>query len=78
MDPQEKMLLKRTLELSEENNKILRKMQRVARWATLWGFIKVAIVIVPLILGFIYLQPFFDQIAENYSGIRELLNLQPR
>ncbi len=74
MDPQEKMLLKRTLELSEENNKILRKMQRVARWTTLWGFVKVIILVGPLIVGFIYLQPFLEQARENYNSVKELLD----
>jgi len=74
MNPQEKVLLERTLKLSEENNEILRKMQRTARWAVLWGFIKVAVIIVPLVAGYIFLQPFLDQAIENYSGIRELLN----
>ena len=74
MSPEEKMLLERTLKLSEENNQILRKMQRVARWGILWGFIKVAIIIVPLVAGYIFLQPFLEQAMENYSGIRELLN----
>lgn len=78
MSPEEKVLLERTLKLSEENNHILRKMQRSARWALLWGFIKVAIIVVPLIVGYLYLQPFFDQILESYSGVRELLNSTPR
>lgn len=78
MSPEEKVLIERTLKLSEENNRILRKMQRTARWAILWGFIKVAIIIVPLIVGYLYLQPFFDQILDSYSGVRELLNSMPR
>ncbi|MDP3875105.1 MAG: hypothetical protein Q8Q22_01110 [bacterium] len=78
MNPEEKILLERTLELSEENNQILRKMQRAARWAILWGFIKVAIIIVPLVVGYLYLQPFLDQALENYNGVRELLNSTPR
>jgi len=78
MSPEEKVLLERTLKLSEENNHILRKMQRTARWAVLWGFIKVAIIVVPLIVGYLYLQPFFDQILDSYSDVRELLNSTPR
>ncbi|MDO8569784.1 MAG: hypothetical protein Q7R89_03375 [bacterium] len=77
MNPEERVLLERTLKLSEENNQILRKMQRTARWAVLWGFIKVAIVIVPLVVGYIYLQPFLDQALENFNAVRELLNITP-
>ncbi|MDO8729233.1 MAG: hypothetical protein Q7K26_05125 [bacterium] len=75
MNPEEKALLERSLKLGEENNQILRKMQRAARWAVLWGFIKAAIVIVPLVVGYIYLQPFLDQALKNYNGFRELLNV---
>ena len=74
MSPEEKVLLERTLKLSEENNNILHKMQRAARWAILWGFIKVAIIIVPLIAGYIYLQPFLGQAMENFNSVKELLN----
>lgn len=75
MNPEERVLLERSLKLAEENNQILRKMQRTARWAILWGFIKVAIIVVPLIAGYIYLQPFLEQAMQNYNGFRELLNI---
>ena len=74
MNPEEKVLLERTLKLSEENNQILRKMQRAARWAILWGFIKVAVIIVPLVIGYFYLQPFLDQALENFNSVKELIN----
>ncbi|MBI2065695.1 MAG: hypothetical protein HYT68_01355 [Candidatus Zambryskibacteria bacterium] len=73
MDPEENRLLMRVAKLSEENNRILRKMQKAARWAILWGFIKIAIVVVPLVVGYIYLQPFFEQAIDNYNSIRDLL-----
>ena len=75
MNPEEKVLLERTLKLSEENNRILRKLQSRARWAVAWGFIKIAILIIPLVAGYIFLEPYFEQLMESYSGIRELINL---
>jgi len=74
MNPEEKKLLEQSLRLSEENNKILRKMQRTARWALIWGLIKVIIVVVPLILGVIYLQPFFDSASEAINQAVQLLD----
>ncbi|MEX0919479.1 MAG: hypothetical protein WDZ64_01870 [Parcubacteria group bacterium] len=73
MNPEERQILERSLRLSEENNKILRKMQRAIRWGVVWGFIKAAIIIVPLIIGFIYLQPFFGTISETYNQIMQVL-----
>lgn len=75
MNPEEKVLLERTLKLSEENNVILQKMQKTARWAILWGFIKVAIIVVPLIIGFVYLQPFLEQFEKIYTKVLEILSL---
>ena len=77
MDPEERALLERSLKLTEENNQILRKMRRTARWAVVWGFIKVLIIIVPLVVGYIYLQPFFEQIAASYGTLKEFLNALP-
>ena len=74
MNPDEKELLERTLELSEENNKILKKMQRAARWAQVWGFIKLALIVVPLIVGYFYLEPYLGQALDNYNNIRGLLS----
>jgi len=74
MNPEEKVLLERTLKLSEENNQILHKIERRARWAALWGFIKVAVIIVPLVIGYFYLQPFLDQALENFNSVKELIN----
>lgn len=49
-------------------------MQRVARWAFAWGVIKVLIVLVPLILGFIYLQPFFETFSRGWGEIIQMVN----
>lgn len=72
MNPQERELLERSLELSEENHKILKKMQKAARWAVVWGFVKVLIIIVPLAVGFFFLQSYFEPIRSAYDT---LLNL---
>lgn len=70
MNPEEKAQLEQTLKLSEENNQILRKLQRIHRWAVLWGFIKIAIVVLPLVAGYLYLQPYLDQIYGDIKSIQ--------
>lgn len=75
MEPEERRLLERSLKLSEENNRILKKLERKARWAFIWGFIKIAIIVVPLVIGYIYLQPFFEQIVESYKSVKGLINV---
>ncbi len=75
MNPEEKVLLERTLKLSEENNQILHKIQKTARRAAIWGFIKVVIIVSPLVIGYFYFLPFFKETVETYNGLIESLNL---
>lgn len=73
MSPEERELLERALKISEDNNRILQKMERAAQRAALWGFIKLLIIVVPLVIGYIFLQPYFGPAKENYNSIKELL-----
>ena len=74
MNPdEEKELLERTLELSEDNNEILKKLDRKARWVFIWGFIKIVIIILPLVVGYFLLQPYFEQALNGLGGVQELL-----
>ena len=75
MNPEERALLERTLKLSEENNLLLQKVQRTARRAAIWGFVKVAIIVVPLIAGYIYFQPFLIQAKDNFNSVKSLLQI---
>lgn len=71
MNPEERHLLERTLKLSEDNNRILKKMQRAARWAIVWGVIKLALIIVPLVVGYFVLEPYLEEAVTNYDSVKE-------
>ena len=73
MNPEEKRLLEKAVRLSEENNRILEKMQRAIRWARIWGLIRFLIIVTPIVIGILYLQPFVEAIIRNFNDIRELL-----
>ncbi|MDB5266455.1 MAG: hypothetical protein JWN89_270 [Parcubacteria group bacterium] len=73
MSPEEKELLRRTLVLSEENNKILQKLQGHMRWQAFWSVIKILLVVVPLILGYVFLQPYLGSALNNYQEIQGML-----
>ena len=75
MNQEEKQLLERTLKLSEENNRILKKINARGRWAFAWGIVKIVIFVVPLVAGYIFLEPYLKDAAANYQGIQRLLNL---
>jgi hypothetical protein len=82
MEPEEKELLKKNLEVSEEekellqknlvvseeNNRILKEMEKHARWGRIFSIVRVVIIILPFILGFLYLMPFLERLNDFYSG----------
>ncbi len=72
MNPEERQLLERSLKLSEENHRILLKLQKIHKLAVIWGFIKVALVLTPLILGYIFLEPYFKDVRGNILEIQRL------
>ncbi|NCS99127.1 hypothetical protein GW764_02985 [Candidatus Parcubacteria bacterium] len=63
-------------ELVEENHKILKGLQRKAKWATVFTFVKWGIAVAIAIGLFTILQPIFENIVGAYDtlvdGLREL------
>ena len=69
MDEELKILLKENLELSKENNKLLKKQWRVVKWSR---FVKLTywVVILALTFGaYYYIQPYMDALKGSYSGL---------
>jgi hypothetical protein len=74
MNPEEKALLERVAALSESNNKLLKTMEKRGKWLAIWSVIKIAIFILPLIAGYILLQPYLGQAANSLNQYKDLLN----
>jgi len=72
MAPEEKDLLERTLKLSEENHKILLDLRSRARWSTLWGLIKLLLIVGPLILGYVYLEPYLGSFKDTLGNAQDI------
>ena len=77
MSPEERQLLERSLKLSQENNEILRRIDARAKRAAIYGFIKLAIVILPFVIGYFILEPYFGQALKNFQDVQGLLNSTP-
>lgn len=64
-----KGMLKESLEWSkkvyEQNNKIYRRL----RWMVWGNYLKLFIIITPIIIGIIYLPPYLAEIWESYKNI---------
>jgi hypothetical protein len=71
MDVDERKMLERTLKLAEENNRILKGIQRQARIASILRFLYVLVVIAFAVLMYYFLQPYLTQLMEIYTGYEE-------
>jgi hypothetical protein len=66
MTPEEHSLL-------VENNKILRQMRRNARWSALWGTVKFFIIVIPLIVGYLYLEPYLGPLGKTLQQAEQII-----
>ncbi len=71
METQDKQRLERVLELSEENNKILKKILRTMRWARLVRIIYWSVIIAASVGAFYYIQPYWDGLRDLYGGAQD-------
>lgn len=69
MDQSLEKLIKENLELSQENNKILRKMQRAARWGRFFKIIFWLVIIGTTAGTYYYLQPVLSGMIDSYQGL---------
>ena len=66
------LLLQKNLEHSEEILKLSRQIKSFIRWQQAWGLIRLLIIIVPIVLGFIYLPPLIKEAMESYKSLFSL------
>ncbi len=70
MQPDEKELLKRTLALEEENNGILRSMQRSMRLARFMSILYWVFIIGSAVGAYYLIQPYIDALSGAYGGAK--------
>ncbi len=75
LEPELQSLLKRNLELTEENNRLIRSMRRMSFWG---GVLKVVwwlliLVILPFAAYYFYLAPYVEQFM---SGVKEVQGIR--
>jgi hypothetical protein len=69
MPPYDKRLLEETLNLSQENNKILRRLQRSARISQFFSLLKWLIIIALTVGTYYYVQPYLDSLLKAYKDV---------
>ena len=71
MDEEFKVLLRKNIELSKENNRLLRKMRRNAIIGNILRIIWWAVIIgLPIYLYFTVFQPYLQELATVYKNIQ--------
>ena len=71
MDQEDRQLLVKTLEVAEENNRMLHKIRGVQKRQYVWGVLKVVIVIGIAFGLFYFLEPYFQKLTgmlSSFSG----------
>ena len=61
-------LIKENLELTKENNKMLRKIRSYQKWQQITRALYILIIIGVTLGAFVYLQPIIKQITSIFSG----------
>jgi hypothetical protein len=68
MTPEEKELLKRSIALGEENNSILRAIQRSMRMQRFMSFLYWIFIIGSAVGAFYLVQPYFNSLISVYNS----------
>ena len=64
-------ILRQTLELTRENNKILHRMRRSAFIGSILRIVWLAVIIgLPVYIYFVFLQPYLTSLNEAYQGFQ--------
>jgi hypothetical protein len=69
MDLETSQLLRRLTELTEENNKILLKVQKHTRWAMFFSFLKWSLFIALTVGSYLAVQPYIGEAIDAYKSL---------
>jgi hypothetical protein len=68
-DKEIKALLKENIKLNKEMYEMLEKVKKYMMWQRAFSFLKILIIVIPIILGIIYLPPILSEVFEQYKSI---------
>ncbi len=70
MEPEEREMLKKTLELSQENNKMLHSIRRGMFWGRVMKIVYWIIIIGAAIGIYYYITPYLDSAVNAYGNVK--------
>jgi len=71
MQPEEREILKKTLELAQENNRMLHSMHRGMFWGRVMRIIYWVIIIGAAIGVYYYIQPYLNSAINAYGNMKD-------
>ena len=69
MEPESRKLLEETYRLTEENNRMLRKIRKVQKLTTLLRILYAVIILGLAVGAFYYLNPYLDGLIHIYTSV---------
>jgi hypothetical protein len=68
MDGETKELLRESIEISKENNAMLKKMVRAQKWTNIYRVVYWGIIIFSSLGAYYFIQPYLSSLINLYSG----------
>ncbi len=68
MTPEEREMLKRVYQMTEENNDMLVSMRRSMRLSRIWSIVYWTLIIGSAVGAYYFIQPYIDQILSIYTS----------
>ncbi len=62
-------LLQANLERSNEILEISKDIKSFIRWQNVWSILRFVLIVVPIVLGFIYLPPLIKDAIQSYKSL---------
>ena len=62
-------LMRHNLEISEEILKNTKYIKEYIKWQKIWGIINVLLIVVPIIIGIVYLPPLIKDYLDSFTAL---------
>ncbi|MFA4834246.1 MAG: hypothetical protein WC619_05415 [Patescibacteria group bacterium] len=69
MEDEIKKLLEENLKLTGEIHKMVKSIKSYMFWQNVWSFLKILIIVVPIVIGIIYLPPLLKGVFQQYKSL---------
>lgn len=75
LDEELKQIVKENKQILEKLDKKIQRIEKRFIWNSIFGFIKILVIVAPIVLGIIYLTPFLQDFIKIYDPILKNLPL---